>query len=223
MRVVAVEKSITPENRVHPYEEVKHLINNSSYLALTQCACRVSVAKCDKPKEVCLAFEGVGEFLAERGFARRISKEEGLKVLDQAEAAGLVHTSNNSADGAHVICNCCPCCCTILRGKTQLNHPHAFEPSRFVARVNSDECIACGICADERCPMKAIEIRDDNAIVDTAKCIGCGLCVTGCLAEAIKLSEREQIPLVPATAQEMIVKTLQEKGRLDKFMKIMQR
>src|SRR5271157_5796580 len=54
MRVVAVERSITPQDRVHPYEEVKHLINNSNYLALTQCACRVSVAKCDKPKDVCL-------------------------------------------------------------------------------------------------------------------------------------------------------------------------
>lgn len=223
MRVVAVEKSIMPQDRVHPYEEVKHLINNSTYIALTQCACRVSVAKCDKPKEVCLAFEGVGDFLVERGFARRISKEEGMKVLDQAEAAGLVHTSNNSADRANVICNCCPCCCTILRGKTQLNHPHAFEPSRFVSRVNSDECTGCGLCADERCPMKAIEIKDDTAIVDTANCIGCGLCVTGCPAEAVELSEREQIPTVPSTAQDMIVKTLQEKGRFDKFMKIMQR
>jgi Fe-S-cluster-containing hydrogenase component 2 len=71
--------------------------------------------------------------------------------------------------------------------------------------------------------MKAIEIKDDTAIVDTAKCIGCGLCVTGCPAEAVELSEREQMPLVPATAQEMIVKVLQEKGRFDKFMKIMQR
>ena len=223
MRVVAVEQSITPQDRIHPYEEVKHLINNANFIALTQCACRVSVAKCNKPKEVCLVFEGVGEFLVERGFARQISKEEGMRVLDQAEAAGLVHTSNNSADRANLICNCCPCCCTILRAKTQLNHPHAFEPSRFVARVNSDECTACGICADERCPMKAIEIRDDTAVVNTTKCIGCGLCVTGCPAEAVALSEREQIPIVPATAQEMIVKVLQEKGRLDEFMKIMGR
>lgn len=46
------------------------------------------MAKCDKPKEVCLIFDGVGEFLVERCFARRISKEEGLNGLDQAEAGG---------------------------------------------------------------------------------------------------------------------------------------
>jgi len=222
MRVVAVEKSVTPQDRIHPYEEVKRLIENSNYVALAKCACRVSVAKCDKPKEVCLIFDSTGEFLVERGFARKISKEEGIKVLDQAEAAGLVHTSNNSADKAGVICNCCPCCCTILRGRTQLNHPHAFETSRFAALVNSDECIACGLCADERCPMQAIEVGDDAAFVHEEKCIGCGLCVSTCPSGAMSLIERKQIPPVPATIQDMAVKVLQEKGRLEAFMKVMQ-
>lgn len=222
MRVVAVEKSVTPEDRIHPYEEVKHLIEQSNYVALTKCACRVSVAKCDKPKEVCLIFDGVGEFLVERGFARHISKEEGIKVLDQAEAAGLVHTSNNSADKASVICNCCPCCCTILRGRTQLNHPHAFEPSRFAAFVTSNDCLACGLCADERCPMQAITIGEDAAFVHEEKCIGCGLCVSTCPSGAMGLIERTHIPSVPATTQDMAVKVLQEKGRLEAFMKVMQ-
>jgi len=222
MRVVAVEKSVTPQDQIHPYEEVRHLIDNSEYVALTKCACRVSVAKCDKPKEVCLIFDGVGEFLVERGFARQITKEEGIKVLDQAEAAGLVHTSNNSADKASVICNCCPCCCTILRGRTQLNHPHAFESSRFAARVESDDCVACGLCADERCPMQAIEIGEDAAFVQEEKCIGCGLCVSTCPSGAMRLIARAQIPAVPATTQDMAVQVLQEKGRLEAFMKVMQ-
>ena len=222
MRVVAVEKSVTPEDRIHPYEEVKRLIENSNYVALAKCACRVSVAKCDKPKEVCLIFDGTGEFLVERGFARQVSKEEGIKALDQSEAAGLVHTSNNSADKVSVICNCCPCCCTILRGRTQLNHPHAFEPSRFAALVKSDECIACGLCAEERCPMQAIEVGEDAAFVLEEKCIGCGLCVSTCPSGAMRLIERKQIPAVPATTQDLGVKVLQEKGRLEAFMKVMQ-
>jgi NAD-dependent dihydropyrimidine dehydrogenase PreA subunit len=222
MRVVAVEKSVTPEDRIHPYEEVKHLIENSNYIALTKCACRVSIAKCDKPKEVCLIFDGTGEFLVERGFARQISKEEGIRVLDQAEATGLIHTSNNSADKASVICNCCPCCCTILRGRTQLNHPHTFEPSRFAALVNRDDCLTCGLCADDRCPMQAIEVGDDTAFVHEEKCIGCGLCVSTCPSGAMGLIERKQIPSIPATTQDMAVKVLQEKGRLEAFMKVMQ-
>lgn len=222
MRVVAVEKSVTAQDQIHPYDEVKRLIENSNHVALTKCACRISVARCDKPKEVCLIFDGASEFLVERGFARQISKEEGIRVLDEAEAAGLVHTSNNSADKANVICNCCPCCCTILRAKTQLNHPHGFEPSRFAARVMIDSCIACGVCADKRCPMQAIEVGEDAAFVLEEKCIGCGLCVSTCSTGAMVLTERKQIPSVPATIQDMAVKVLQEKGRFEAFMKVMQ-
>lgn len=222
MRVVAVEKSITPQNRVHPYEEVKNLIDNASSVALAKCACRVSVGGCDKPKEVCLVFGSITDFLVEGGFARRISKDEALKVLDIAEEAGLVHTSNNSADRANLICNCCPCCCTVLRGRTQLKHPHAFEPSRFEAVVDADECTGCSACADERCPMKAIKMVDEIAVINAADCIGCGLCVTGCPADAILLTEREQVPSTPATIMEMAMTILQEKGRLEAFLKVMQ-
>jgi len=222
MRVVAVEKSFTPRDRVHPYEEVKSFINDASFVALANCACRVSVAGCDKPREVCLIFGSAAEFLAERGFARQISKDEGLKVLDLAEGAALVHTSNNSADRANLICNCCPCCCTVLRGRTRLKHPHAFEPSRFEALVQKNECTGCSICVDERCPMKAIEIVDHVAVVNVAECIGCGLCVTGCPAGAAVLTERQQVPSTPATVAEMGLKILQEKGRLEAFQRIMQ-
>jgi Na+-translocating ferredoxin:NAD+ oxidoreductase subunit B len=223
MRVVAVEKSITGGNVVHPYEEVKNFIKNADYIGLTNCACRVSVEKCDKPREVCLIFGETAKFLVERGFARHIDEKEGMEVLDRAEKAGLVHTSNNSADHAHLICNCCPCCCTVLRGRTQLKHVHAFEPSRFEAHVKSEDCTGCSICADERCPMKAIEMKDNVAIVNTDECIGCGLCVTACPTDAIALQERKLQPSVPPTFMEMGAKVLQEKGRLDAFLKIMQK
>ncbi len=223
MRIVAVDQAIPARDRIHPYEEVKLFIKDAAFIALANCACRVSVGACEKPKEVCLIFGQAAEFLVERGFARRIDKEEGLKVLDRAEEAGLVHTSNNSADRANLICNCCPCCCTVLRGKTQLNHPHAFEPSRYLAQVLTDDCTGCAICADERCPVQAITLVNEIAVVDQQECIGCGLCVSGCPSEAMYLVEREEIPAVPATVSEMGMKILQEKGRLEAFIKIMER
>ncbi|MBN1533989.1 MAG: 4Fe-4S binding protein [Spirochaetes bacterium] len=223
MRVVAVDRSITVRDRVHPHDEVKRLIEQAGCIAVTNCACRESVSKCDKPRDVCLIFEGTAEFLVERGFARRISREEGIRVLDRAEEAGLVHTSNNSADRATVICNCCPCCCTVLRGRTQLHHPHAFSTSRFEARVRPDACTGCGICEEERCPVHAIAVRDGVAEVDAEECIGCGLCASGCPAGAIDMAQRESVPQVPATVQEMGLRVVQEKGRMERFMKIMQR
>ena len=103
-----------------------------------------------------------------------------------------------------------------------MKHTHAFEPSRFEAYVTGEDCIGCAICAEERCPMKAIEMKDNVAFVNIQECIGCGLCVTGCPTEAIKLVERKQIPSIPVTVREMGAKVLQEKGRLDAFLKIMQ-
>jgi len=71
-----VEKSITSQDCVHPYEEVKNFINDANYIALAKCACRVSVAKCDKPKEVCLIFSETAEFLVERGLPVRSTKKK---------------------------------------------------------------------------------------------------------------------------------------------------
>jgi ferredoxin len=121
-----------------------------------------------------------------------------------------------------MICNCCACCCTVLRGKTQLKHSHAFEPSRFEAQVRAGECTGCSICADERCPVKAISMENDMAAINVTECIGCGLCVTGCPAGAIFLTERKLVPSTPATVLEMGLKVLQEKGRLEAFQQIMQ-
>lgn len=223
MRVVPVEQSLTPKNRVHPYEEVKQFIMKADFIGLTNCACRVSVKACDKPKDVCLIFDGAARFLVATGNARAISKDEGLAVLARAEQAGLVHTSNNSSERAGLICNCCSCCCTVLRGKTQLNHPHAFEPSRFEARVDAVSCTGCAICAEERCPVKAITMNDGIATVDAGRCIGCGLCATACPAEAIELVERTVVPGIPATIQEMGITVAKEKGTLEAFIKIMSR
>lgn len=223
MRIVPVAKSVITETRIHPYEEVAELINKSSCIALTECACRVSLHKCDKPKDVCLIFGAPGKFLVERGYAREISKNEGMNVLDRAEKAGLVHTSNNSKDKASVICNCCSCCCTILRGRTVHNHPHAFVHSRFQARIIEDECDNCGTCYEERCPVKAIDSSGELPLVSAEKCIGCGLCVSECPNEAIEFIKKEEEIDMPATIQELGINVSREKGRFEKFLKIMQR
>jgi NAD-dependent dihydropyrimidine dehydrogenase PreA subunit len=223
VRVVPVEKSIESLTTVHPHEEVAQFVEKADYIAVAQCACRESVGKCDKPKDVCMIFGPFGEFLVQRNRARHVSKAEAMEVLDRCEKEGLVHTSNNSADKAGLICNCCPCCCTILRGRTQLNHPHAFSPSRYEARIHEDECTGCGVCAEDRCPMGAIEMSDGVAVMHREKCIGCGLCVTGCPVQAITLAQRENSPDIPATFQDLGMKILIEKGKLEGFFKLMEK
>jgi ferredoxin len=219
-RVIPVESSVRALSNVHPYEEVKTFIAASEYFALAECACRVSVEKCDKPKDVCLIFDAGARFLVEQGFAKEITKEEAFAVLDRSEDAGLVHMSGNSKAKTYFICNCCPCCCTIMRGLTQLKNPHAFYVSSYQAALDAGECTGCGMCQD-RCPMDAITVDGDNSKIDGQRCIGCGLCVTSCPVDAISLAKRKSEPDIPETVQDMGLKVATEKGKIDAFMKLM--
>jgi ferredoxin len=51
------------------------------------------------------------------------------------------------------------------------------------AKVNADECTACGQCADV-CPVDAIKV-DDVAVVDAETCTDCGACIDECPVDAI--------------------------------------
>ena len=222
-RVVPVERAIDTRVEILPFEVISKMLDRNATYALTACACRVSVAACDKPRDVCLIFDATGRFLIERGFAKEITKMEALDVLRRADEAGLVHTTNNSQDRLVLICSCCPCCCTILRGLTQLNNPNAFAVSRWCSQVDPDLCTGCGICEDERCPVSAIEVRDSVAVVDQERCIGCGLCVTKCDAEAVHLVPRRHPSESPPTIVEMGLKIAAEKGKAEDFIKLMRR
>lgn len=222
MRVIPVRKSLTLTTEILPYESVSNMIERARYIALADCACRVSMRNCDKPIEVCLAFGANGEFLVERGRARHITQQEALEVLDKAEEAGLVHTCNNSQDEFAVVCNCCSCCCTILRGLTRLKNPNAFARSGFVIQYREDECLGCMACLEDRCPVKAIADAGETVVVDAERCIGCGLCVSVCPTEALQMSRRDNPPVTPTSGRELMGKVLMEKGRLEEFMKLNQ-
>ena len=53
-----------------------------------------------------------------------------------------------------------------------------------MANIVTDECVACGACADT-CPVSAIEVTD-KAVVNPDTCIDCGACEDVCPVGAIK-------------------------------------
>jgi ferredoxin len=51
-------------------------------------------------------------------------------------------------------------------------------PSPSMAPLTNDDCIMCGICA-ENCPVEAIDFKD-NKVIDATKCIRCCSCIKKC-------------------------------------------
>lgn len=54
------------------------------------------------------------------------------------------------------------------------------------ARVDKKKCTGCGQCV-EICPVEAIELKKEKAVIDEESCLECGACVDECPAAAIIL------------------------------------
>ena len=54
------------------------------------------------------------------------------------------------------------------------------------AKVNAEECTACESCV-ETCPVEAIEMKEDVAVIKADDCTDCGACTDACPVEAITL------------------------------------
>ncbi len=50
--------------------------------------------------------------------------------------------------------------------------------------IDETRCTGCGICIDE-CPVNAIQLQEETAIIDMELCIRCALCHDLCTQEAV--------------------------------------
>jgi NAD-dependent dihydropyrimidine dehydrogenase PreA subunit len=219
MKVVPVEREIPSQIEIFPYEKVSEIIKEADIIAVADCICRKEqklVGKgCQAPADNCLLFSHWASFYIENGLAQQINQEQALNILNKAEEAGLVHCTGNTQLGHFAICNCCGCCCGVLRGITQLKNPQAVAKSGFILNLNTEDCIGCGVCVD-RCQVKAFEIQDDVAVLDRERCIGCGVCIITCPNDALSLERKgtEEISVPAKDFSDLMIKIAQEKGRI---------
>ncbi|RKY32636.1 MAG: ferredoxin [Candidatus Omnitrophota bacterium] len=55
----------------------------------------------------------------------------------------------------------------------------------MAVKVDKEKCNGCASCVDI-CPVKAIEIKNDKAVVSD-ECVECGVCVEQCPNKALSL------------------------------------
>jgi len=192
-RVLPVERQVPLTMEILPFERVSNFIKEEIDFALAVCYCRhekeLLGQACDAPKDVCMVFGPFARFCVERDFARRVSLAEMLSALERAEAAGLVHVSDNVTDRINFLCNCCGCCCGFLRTITELGQANVVAASRFVAHFAPDECTLCLTCVD-KCQIKAITSNGQEISLDQDRCLGCGACVNLCPSGSLSLQPR---------------------------------
>ena len=165
MHVIPVEKAIEMENESISIEHISHWLDKyEGKYAASPCSCRRSRLTFDEgcaddPEGWCIAVGDMADYVVETGKGGRyITREEALEIFKKAEDNGFVHQITN-IDGENkifAICNCNVNVCYALRTSQLFNTPN-LSRSAYVARVNKQDCVACGKCV-EYCPAGAVKL-----------------------------------------------------------------
>ena len=181
MHVIPVEKAISMENQSISIEHISHWLDKyEGKYAASPCSCRRSRTTyeegcADDPESWCIAVGDMADYVVETNKGGRyITREEALDILKKAEENGFVHqiTNIDGEDKIFAICNCNVNVCYALRTSQLFNTPN-MSRSAYVAKVETENCVACGRCV-EYCPAGAVKLgqklcRKDGSDVEYPK------------------------------------------------------
>lgn len=164
MHVIPVEKAIPTEQKSVSVEHISHWVQKyKGKYAVGACSCRrsrrIQGEGCGHLEDdMCIGVGDMADYLVETGKGRYIDEAEVMEILQRAEDNGLVHqiTNIDGEDKIFAICNCCVCSCYALRTSQLFNTPN-LSRSAYIAKVNVDNCVACGQCV-EYCPSGAAKL-----------------------------------------------------------------
>jgi electron transport complex protein RnfB len=222
MRIIPVDKSITPEYKVETFENLRHLIEDfNGPISVANCICRQGNDLIGQPckqtslRESCLQFGTAARMYVDEQRGRFITKAETLEILKKAQEDGLVLEMMNTLEPT-AICTCCRDCCGYLTNVKKLSRPAEFLPSNYYVQVDAESCTGCETCVNV-CPMGARTVSDNVSEVDLGRCIGCGVCVPACTAGATKLVKKEKIIAPPENATAMYMQILNNKTQMKRM------
>lgn len=222
-----VREEALPENttEILDWERASEIVSSSSAFSVGICQCLHTAEHhdraCDKPREVCLTFNHIAESLSRNGIARAITRKEAMDILIKSKEAGLAQTGDNVQRKVGFICNCCGCCCHLMRAIKNFDIHPGIITSNWIMDVDTSKCKGCGECA-KACPIDAINIEKIQegdkkkmwAVSNEEVCLGCGVCSTVCKTGASTMKSRPQRVLVPETVFDQRIAMALERGKL---------
>ncbi len=204
------------KKEIKDYEKAENVIDTAYSIGLGICYCRHKMEhlgkKCRHEQMNCLTFNEGAESFIRHGLAKKITKTQAKKILQDAEKNGLVQFGESVQDNALFICNCCDCCCEALNAYKRFGH-RGIQHSNFRAVINNETCIKCGLCT-RICPVRAISDRPKVSIHD---CLGCGVCVQKCPTNSISL-EKTPTKFIPKDPFERMIFEAIDKGELQNYI-----
>jgi Pyruvate/2-oxoacid:ferredoxin oxidoreductase delta subunit len=197
-KVVPLNRNIPVSTKFSPTEEILEIIKRSNITGVSHCYCRTiqrefNEPNCDHPLNTCIHV-GFGKSLEEIPYKsenlKKVDKGEIIKLLEDCDERGLIHQLIYfpNPNFYYVICNCCPCCCVVLKDFLQKGAPRVVA-SKFIAETNEKLCNNCGECI-KWCYFGARIIENNRLNFNPKKCFGCGICVSKCSQNAIKLNKK---------------------------------
>ena len=199
IRIIPIDRTLEgSEEFILPSQSVEEIIAKFDDIAVGRCFCRQrrsllgEPCSSEAPTLNCFTFGKSARHTVAQGFAKKVSKEEALKIMQDAEQAGLVHKAlhprSRETSPETSICNCCKDCCDTIRLWRSGTLP-LINSTYHLAVIDPEVCSGCGICV-EWCPTEAIALNSDGvAERDENTCFGCGVCSRFCPEEAIALKE----------------------------------
>ncbi len=199
IRIIPVDRNLSsPEQFILPSQSVREIIAKFNDIAVGYCFCRQrrgllgSPCSTEAPTLNCFTFGKSARHTVAQGFAKKVSKEKALLIMDEAEQAGLVHKAfhphSRETRPETSICNCCKDCCDTINLWRDGTLP-LINSTYHLAVVDPETCVGCGTC-EGWCPTEAIAVNpDDSAECDETACFGCGVCSRFCPEGAISLKE----------------------------------
>ncbi len=214
-KLISINETVKPDlNEVYAAHSILNIyegLDEDEIITLSHCFCREhrkvenDMCRAGLPQESCMALGPAAEHLLNRGIARRITKQDAIKLIKEYQQKGCIHQVGRlmplkDFEGKYdvdILCNCCWDCCAAFGNYNRGLIPFMLKSYYISSIPDLSLCTGCGTC-EEYCPVRAIAVNGDGtAEVKPDMCCGCGLCALHCPEEAVLMNPLERDVFLP--------------------------